>query len=140
MFWHPDANDPPIVEGQRFIDITTGCGSIRGLSRDVSYFLAGVRITEPMTDLVRQKLDGLRLVLSDARCVNAQVARKLGSFLDRADRDFGRGRYADVAVSLQSMADLVVGSPQAFTGCAVNVGGEIRARAQSAIYAISKIR
>jgi hypothetical protein len=138
LFWSPDANDAPIVEGAKFIDITTGCGSIRGWSRDMSYFLAGVRITEPVKDLVRQKLDGLRLVCNST-CISNQTSRKLGQYLDRADREFDRAHYSAVADALQLMENLVLQTPQAFTGCTTNVGGDIRARVHSAIYAVGKL-
>ena len=139
LFWAPDANDAPIVEGAKFIDITTGCGSILGLSRDMSYFLTGVRICTPMTALVSEKLSGLRQVITGAPCINRQTARRLVSLMDRADRDFDRARYADVTTSLQAIDAQVESSPQAFAGCTTNVGGEIQARVRSAIYALSKV-
>jgi hypothetical protein len=139
MFWSPDANDAPIVEGARFIDVTTGCGSIRGITRDMSYFLTGVRITEPLPDLVRQKLDGLRQVISGSSCITSQVSRRLLNLMDRADRDFARAHYTDVVSDLQAIETQVVQAPQAFSDCAGNTAGEIRARVRSAVFVLGKL-
>lgn len=139
MFWSPDANDAPIVEGAMFIDITTGCGTIRGMTRDMSYFLAGVRITLPLPTLARQKLDGLEAVINGSPCISPQVGRKLRSLMDRINRDFGRGRYAQVIETLQAIESQVLQSPQGFTSCEVNTGGEIRARSRSAIFVLGKL-
>ncbi len=139
MFWSPDANDAPILEGARFIDITTGCGSIRGLSFNLSYFLAGVRVTEPLTALVGQKLDGLQALIAGSPCISAQVRNKLKLLMDRARKDFNLGHYAKVIESLEAIEAKVLQSPQAFSTCAVNTAGEIRARAGSAIFVLSKL-
>jgi hypothetical protein len=140
MFWAPDANDPPIVEGARFIDVTTGCGSIRGLTRDMSYFILGVRITAPMIEVVSQKLTALRQVIEGTPCISRQVARRLGTLMDRVDREFSRGRYPAVVDALQAIDTEVEKSLQAFAGCTTNVSGEIQARVRSAIFALSKVQ
>jgi hypothetical protein len=139
LFWAPDSDDPPIVEGDVFIDISTGCGTIRGLSRNMSYFLVGVRITAPMSSVVTEKLDGLQRVISGASCIERRTKRRLESLMTRALRDYGRGNLTNVAASLQQIDSQVEASPEAFSGCTVNVGGEIQARARSAIFALSKL-
>ena len=139
LFWAPDANDAPIVEGTKFIDVTTGCSSIRGLTRDLSYFIAGVRITQPMRDLSAQKLASLRQVITGSTCIANSTRRALERQMDRIDRDFVRNRYPQVIQGLQSLEAEVLQSPQAFTSCTVNTAGEIRARARSASFALGKI-
>jgi hypothetical protein len=139
MLWSPDENDGPIVEGDVFIDITTGCGSIRGMVREMSYFLAGVRITQPLTDLVAQKLDGLNAVIASP-CIKMQVRRKLETLMERATRDFEHGRYADAIQSLQEVEAKVLQNPAAYSTCTLNTSGDIRARIRSAIFVLGKLQ
>ncbi len=139
MLWSPDANDAPILEGARFIDITTGCGSIRGLSFNLSYFLAGVRITQPLAALAGQKLNGLQALIAGSPCINPQVANKLKQLIERAKKDFSQGQYAQVIESLEAIEAKVLQSPQAFSSCASNTAGEIRARSRSAEFVLSKL-
>ena len=138
MLWSPDENDGPIVEGDVFIDITTGCGSIRGMVREMSYFLAGVRITQPLPDLVAQKLDGISSLVSSP-CIPMQFRRKLEKLMEFAMRDFEQGRYAQVIETLQSMEAKVLQSPQSFSNCTLNKSGDIRARIRSAIFVLGKL-
>lgn len=139
LFWAPDANDAPIVEGAKFIDVSTGCGSIRGMTRGMSYFIAGVRITEPLKTLVQQKLNGLRKVIQTSHCIDPLVAFKLLNIEERAEKEFARGRYAKAIESLEQLVALVLQYPEAFAGCEVNVEGELRARSHSAIYILHKL-
>ncbi len=139
LFWSPDANDPPIVEGELFIDITTGCGTIRGLTRGMSYFLVGVRITQPLPAVVSDKLRGLRDTISGSACIKAQTSRKLLLQLSRAERDLGRGNYPKVLEALQQIELIVEGSAQDFSSCGDNIAGEIRARTRSAIFMTGKL-
>jgi hypothetical protein len=140
LFWTPDGNDAPIVEGDVFIDVTTGCGTIRGLTRDMSFFLAGVRITKPMLALADEKLVALDAVIDGSPCVSSKVRKRLGSLMARVRRDFDRGRYANVVETLQDIEAQVLRNPQAFSSCSVNIGGEIRSRARSAIFTLGKIQ
>lgn len=139
LFWAPDANDDPIFEGDTFIDITTGCGSIRGISWNYSYFLAGVRVTKPLPELLQDKLTGLRGVITGATCIQSQVSRKLTRQIDAAEREFSRGRYAKAAAALLEIQNIVVSSPQGFSSCDANTAGEIRSRVQSALYVLDKL-
>ena len=139
LWWAPDENDPPIVEGPVFVDITTGCGTIRGLSRDFSFFLAGVRITAPISDLVAEKMTGLNQVIAGTSCIEKRLKRRLENLMDRALRDFGRGKFNGVVSSLQEIDDRVEQSAQSFSDCTINVSGEIQARVRSAIFALSKL-
>lgn len=139
LFWSPDENDPPIVEGAVFIDVTTGCGTIRGITRDMSYFLAGVRITAPMRSVVSGKLDGLAQLIAGSNCIERRTKRRLEGLMDRALRDFGRNNYAGVAGALREIDDTVERSPAAFAGCVGNVSGDIQARCRTALYSISKL-
>lgn len=139
LLWAPDATDPPIVEGDVFIDITSGCGSIRGLSWSYSYFLAGVRVTQPLPSLAGDKLVALRTMITGSTCIQQQLVRKLVQQLDRADRDFARGRYSKVADAMNEILNIVLASPQALNSCDSNTAGEIRARAQSVIHVVGKL-
>lgn len=139
MFWTPDADDPPIVEGAKFIDITTGCGSIKGLTHNLSYFLVGVRITAPFRDVTAEKLTSLNQVIDSSTCMARKTRQKLQGLMDRADRAFSRNKYADVVTALQAIDAQVEASPQSFSNCSTNTAGEIQARIRSTIFTISKI-
>ena len=139
LFWAPDENDAPIVEGDVFIDVTTGCGTIRGLTWSTSYFLAGVRITESLPVLLSQKLTGLEETITASPCIRKQLSRKLLNEMSQAQRAFQRERYDDVIASLQQFETLVVQSPDDFSQCGENVAGELRARARSAEFVAGKL-
>jgi hypothetical protein len=140
MFWCPDANDAPIVEGKKFIDVTTGCGTIRGLTRGMSYFLVGVRITAPQTTVAKEKLASLRTVINTSACIDRLLRRKLIQQLDQAEQYFKKARYSQAITSLEALDKTVEASAKSFSTCTVNVSGEIQARARSANFTLSKCK
>lgn len=141
LFWAPDANDPPIVEGARFIDVSTGCGSIRGMTRAMSYFLAGVRVTEPMRDLVGQKLWGLRTFIDTDLCINDPAANRLLPIVDHAQAEFDANNYGNVIEVLEELEAEVISNPIGLDSCfpVTNTVAEIRARVRSAIFVLPKV-
>ncbi|MCZ6658651.1 MAG: MopE-related protein [Gammaproteobacteria bacterium] len=139
LFWSPDDNDPPIFEGATFIDVTTGCGTIRGLTRDLSFFLAGVRITLPFSQVVADKLTALQQIITGEPCIAPLLRQGLAEAIDRAIDEFGLARLAELTDALQDIDDLVEQSPESFSSCTVNVGGELQARARSTIFAVTKL-
>jgi len=68
-FWAPiPGAEPAIVEGDRFIDISTGCtASNRSNPPDYSLFLPAVRDTRDVKDIVDDKLSQLLATVGDFR-------------------------------------------------------------------------
>ena len=139
LFWVPKPDEPPILESPVFIDVTSGCGTTHGLTRYWSLFLASARDTRPIPEIVRSKLHSLYQVLRTSPCVDARLVRKLERQLGTAHIEFVRGAFASAIAKLQAFSDLVQNSPAAFTSCSVNTGGELRARAGSALFMLQKL-
>jgi hypothetical protein len=137
LFWAPDENDTPIVEGPTFIDITDECGSIRGVSRgDFSFLLPACRDTRDPATITQSKFDGLQDLLSDSPCIDRKVRQKLQGSLDSAVRAFSRGRYVTAISALEDLQAAVVKNPKAFASCDPTLASELRARAESAIFTL----
>lgn len=139
MFWAPDPTEPPIVEGPVLTDFTVECGSDRGWTKDMSFFLGGARDTRLPHEIAATKLARLAGALNSYGCITAGVRRNLQRTLSTAVRKFEQGRFADTIAKLEEFDAQVDGSPSAFSGCSGNVGGELRARARSAIFILGKL-
>jgi hypothetical protein len=139
LFWVPSPGEPSSLESPVFADVSNSCGSTRGLTRYWSLFLASARDTRPNAVIAQTKLSALSAVLDRSPCVERRTQRSLRRLLDTALRDFGRGRTAATISSLQAFSATIQGAPAAFAVCAVNEGGELRARAESAIFILQKM-
>lgn len=147
LFWAPDLNDPPIVEGMEFIDVSSACGgnrassiTIRGLTQNFSYFLIAVRITAPLPLVVSDKLESLHQVVAEGTCILPMIQRRLLSLIERAQRELAQGRYAVVSTMMRSLDSMVKTFPTAFGNCSNNTAGEIQARARSTDFMVSKLK
>lgn len=139
LFWVPSPQEAPILEGARFIDVSNDCGTTRGMTRSWSLFLASARDTRPTLEIARTKLAALNTLLAQAQCVDRRLVKSLQRKLETAQRQLDRGKYAAAADELRALSALILGSPGALTSCAVNEGGELRARAESAIFILEKL-
>ena len=139
LFWVPSPLEPPILESPAFIDVSNGCGTTHGLTRGWSLFLACARDTRPTAEIARAKLAALRKVLEREPCVDLQLIRKLERILGSALLEVARGEFAAASAKLQAFSALIQGSPNAFSSCKVNVSGELRARADSAVFLLQKL-
>jgi hypothetical protein len=139
LFWLPSPDEPPVLESPTFLDVSNDCGTTRGLTRSWSLFLASARDTRPTVEIAHTKIGALRLLLDRSPCVDPGLVRKLSRLLGSAEVEFARGGYAAAITKLQAFSTLIEGSPDAFSACSVNEGGELRARADSAIFILQKL-
>jgi hypothetical protein len=139
MFWTPSPGEAQILESPFFIDVSNDCGTTRGLSRSWSLFLASARDTRPTLDIARDKLTALRAVFGRVGCMDFILQRKLGRILGSAQVEFARGGFAAASERLQAFSALIQASPGAFAGCTANESGELRARADSAVFILQKL-
>ena len=146
-FWATDADDPPIVEGSSFIDISTGCGSNLGRGGSFSYVLTGYDTRTPRA-VAADKLRFLDLALNGgdpgtgglAGFVSSRTRRSLDNLLKSAVRAFARGDEATAGAKLESFIATIKASPSSFQPClgsqCRNAPGELAARADSAAYMV----
>ncbi len=139
VFWSPDADDPVIIEGPTFIDITVGCGTARGLSQSFSFFLFGARDTRPLSTIADSKLDSLVQIVTSSTCIRRNVQRALQRHLDKAIRSFEEQKFGNSILALQDFAAQVEKSPGAFLKCEDSLPAELQARALSAIFMLGKL-
>jgi hypothetical protein len=139
LFWVPSPLEPPILESPTFIDVSTGCGTSRGMTRFWSLFLASARDTRSISEISSTKLTALGTVLDHATCVNNSLLKSLKRKFDSANRQFAHGKYANAIIDLQAFNALIVGAPGGFSNCAGHEAGELRARAESTIFMLQKL-
>jgi hypothetical protein len=139
LFWCPSPQEPQIHEGQVFIDVSNDCGTSRGLTKAWSLFLASARDTRPTREIARTKLTALREALDRAACVEGRLLGRLDLTLGQAQLELARGAFADSIAFVQLFSDLIVRNPGAFSSCALNEAGELRARADSAVFVLQKL-
>ena len=139
LFWVPAPDEPTSLESPVFADVSNGCGTTRGMTRFWSLFLASARDTRPNSVIAQTKLSALSTLLDSSQCVDRRTSRSLRRSLDNALRAYSRGKIANTISELQAFSAVIQGAPAAFTACAVNEGGELRARAESAIFILQKM-
>jgi hypothetical protein len=139
LFWVPSPDEAPVLESPVFTDVSNDCGTTRGLTRSWSLFLASARDTRPTLEIASTKLSALATVLSRAQCVNQRLVKALQRKLESAQRQFSRKKYAATADELRAFSTLIQGSPGSFSSCNLNEGGELRARADSAVFILGKL-
>ena len=153
LFYATDDNDPAIIEGGQFIDITTGCNSHIGRGGTFSLFLAGAD-SRGLDAIVADKLDNLREALKSkdtalggyAPFVKRSIQNKLLNNLDKAQAAYNAvPPDYDAALSyLASMMSTVQANPGGFSRCVGsgtsqvcrNVPGEVVARVESARFMV----
>jgi hypothetical protein len=138
LLWSPDENDPPIIEGPVFIDITSGCGSARGITRDFSFFLSA-RDTRSVREIVRAKLDALAVLVTRSACLEESLRKQLERAVLAAIRAFDGGQLVVALRLLEDFRDLVEKSEDGFASCSPHLSAELRGRATSAIFMLGKV-
>ena len=139
LFWVPSPDEPTSLESPVFSDVSNSCGTTRGMTRYWSLFLASARDTRPSAVIAQAKLSALSTLLDSAQCVDRRTQRALRRSLDNALRSYSRGKIAGTIDELHTFSALIQATPAAFNACAVNEGGELRARAESAIFILQKL-
>jgi len=153
LFYATDNDDPAIIEGNRFIDITTGCNSHIGRGGTFSLFLAATD-DRGLDAIVAGKLDNLRAALKSSSAtaggyapfVKKSLQNKLLNNLDKAQAAYSAipPSYNSSLSYLASMVSTVQANPTSFSRCAGsgtsqvcrNVPGEIVARVESARFMV----
>ena len=77
--------------------------------------------------------------MAGSQCISAKVRKSMERRLNSAIRQYDRGRIAKAIADLQGFVAIAEASPGAFLGCSDNEGGGLRARAQSAIFSLTKL-
>jgi hypothetical protein len=139
LFWTPSPGEAQVLESPVFADVSNDCGTTRGLTRSWSLFLASARDTRPSLEIASTKLSALSTALAQAQCVDRRLVKALQRKLETVMRQFQRQKYAATIDELRGFSTLIQGSPGAFASCAANEGGELRARADSAIFILQKL-
>jgi hypothetical protein len=139
--------EPPLVEGETFIDVSDGCGSNKGSGWNFSLYLTGRDPSTPVQILDR-KIPGLRLAFNSfSSHISYPAASELDGELADAEAAFtrfrGSERQADkdaVQAALEAFRATVDANPLAFdnAGAGRNVSGELVARVSSALFILPK--
>jgi hypothetical protein len=149
-FYATDADDPPIVEGNSFTDISSGCGSNIGRGGSTSLILTGLDARTP-TVVASAKLTNLDLALNGkdacagglAPFINQRTLHALGDLLQAATAAFNANDSTGAIDQLTSFIAAVrtgkftecVKSSKCNSKCR-NVPGELISRAVSAQFMI----
>jgi len=155
LFRATDQNDPAIVEGSSFADVTTGCNSHIGRGGEFSIFLTG-HDERSMLTIANEKLASLKTALTRtdpatgglSPYIKKATQKTLSRDLDKAIAAFGRSNETSARSYLDSMVATVMGNPGSFWACPNNsppscaaptrrnAPGEIISRAESANFMI----
>lgn len=153
----PGSQEPKIYEGDKFINMSTGCGnSNRGDIDDYSYYFPLLRDTRPLTAIAESQLVGIRgtldcLAASIYDPVETSLRQKVGQAAGGLNRFKLCGDPSGKTLALQRLGEfqgIVTGntndancgggaSGDAFNDCDRNVSGELLVRANSAVWIIS---
>jgi hypothetical protein len=135
-FYATDGDDPPIIEGTSFTDISSGCGSNIGRGGQTSAILTATD-TRPNGEVASAKLSTLQAVVSSrstgslAPYIGQSAKNKLAGYLKTAARLLGSDPQGAID-NLESFVSYVECNPGSFKNATRNVSGELIARARSA--------
>jgi hypothetical protein len=137
--WAPTDGEGTIVEGDTMLEITSSCGSSKGLTRGLSLWgiglvlnesaLPGKNLADARIKFAATKYDTLSSTITLAS-IQAAFRSSLTACLDTSRTFFDRKKYANAAAQLVTCDALVAASESAFSGNALNPNpsGEIRGR------------
>ncbi|MET0987659.1 MAG: hypothetical protein ABW034_19870, partial [Steroidobacteraceae bacterium] len=137
--WWPKPDEGTVVEGTSMVEVTSGCGSSRSLTRTLSIWGLGLVLNEQafpgttstarLTNFAIQKYDALGQTVALAP-IESKFKKRLQTCLSSSRSQFDRGRLANAAGELVSCDSLVQQNPTAFTSNTANPNpfGEVRGR------------
>ena len=140
--WQPD--DRSEVIEQRALELTNGCGSSRGATKGLSYFVLNLHIDcgipfgtdddavlQCLVDLTNDKLDALDIALADAKksLINPNYGALRSTFVKARNR-FNQGKYSKAVGELNTLISLLQGATFAVT-LENNHQGELLMRAEN---------
>jgi hypothetical protein len=143
-FYATDVDDAPIVEGAKFTDISTGCGSNIGRGGQTSLILTGYdtrSVEEVAEDKIERLEKALRLTTPAsegglAGFIASGLRDELKELLEEAEDAFESGDEAGAIAKLEEFIAGILANPGSFDNSQRNVAGELEARAQSAIFMV----
>jgi hypothetical protein len=134
LAWAPTAGEGVIAEGNAIAELTSGCGSSLGLSRDDSLWAIGLTLdtaalTGGLPGFAASKYILLNSTISSAS-IQTAFRRKLEKCISTSRDLFDRGRYVNAAGQLLSCDALVVQNEAQFgaTVANPNPSADIRSR------------
>jgi hypothetical protein len=134
-FYATDADDPAIIEGTSFTDISSGCGSNIGRGGQTSAILTAAD-TRTNGEVASAKLSTLQSVISSksagslASFIGGAAKNKLSGYLKTAVKLLGTNPQGSID-NLESFVSYVECNPGSFKNNTRNVSGELVARARS---------
>lgn len=153
--WAPKAHEDPVVEGNRLVDFTSGCGSYRQLTREYSYFVFGLRhlfdidltasknqvasqLNDAYVGIVMSEISNLRATFNEAAssAANAHCVVDpeggVEALIAEVEYHAEKGQFKFVADAVADLDQLLASSPGLINpkglGCSENYRGELRAR------------
>jgi uncharacterized repeat protein (TIGR01451 family) len=138
-FYAPETakGEPALVEGNTFVDVSSGCGSNKAAGWSFSLYLTG-RDTRTPLDIARFKLQNLEQALqSYSRFINGTVFNNLLTEVQAALASLD-GAPANSLQNLTNFVGIIDANPSAFPTSG-NISGELVGRALSASYVIRKL-
>jgi hypothetical protein len=149
--WSPDETEAPVLEG-RALELTNDCGSSRGATRELSYFVLNLHIdcgipfgsNDPgvlqcFVDLTNDKFANLGIALENARTsLTAPNYGMLRSLWSSAADNFLIGNYAKALARLERFITKVK-SAEFDIGSGFNHQGNLLMRAENIRFMIYKI-
>lgn len=141
----PPKAEPPIVEGNVFVNFSTDCGSNIGRGGGFSLWLTGREMNLPVETAVSQ-LATVQAAMDFYPCIDPDVEEALEEDLASAVEAFEEFKEsgdpddkAEAIAQLEAFIAVIDANPGGFVTCSpVNVGGELIARAQAARFSIEK--
>lgn len=142
----PPKSEPPIVEGDIFVNFSTDCGSNIGRGGGFSLWLTGREMDAPV-DTADSQLDNLEAAMDFYPCIDPDVEEELEEELEEAEEAFEDYQQsgdpddqAEAIAHLDAFIAVIDANPGGFVTCSpVNVGGELLARAEAAQFSIEKV-
>ena len=143
----PPKSEPPQVEGDVFVNFTTGCGSNIGRGGKFSLWLTA-RDTDLPVVTADSQLANLAAAMDFYPCIDADVRGALDAALQAAVSAFADYKssgdpddQAEAIAQLDAFIAVVDANPGGFAACAsnVNVAGELIARSDAAQFTIAKV-
>jgi hypothetical protein len=139
--WAPKADEGTIIEGSTMLELTGGCGSSRGFSRELSIWGIGLKLEvgalpgkntdEKLRNFASAKYDAINATITSvsAQIVDVKEAA-LVSCMANSRYYFNKGKYLNAASELLVCDQLIAQHLSAFAGSIANPNpsGELRGR------------
>jgi hypothetical protein len=137
--WAPTVGEGTVVEGNSMLEITSSCGSSKGLTRGLSLWgiglvlnedaLPGMNLADARINFATTKYEALGSTIALAG-IQTTFRGSLNACLNTSRKHFDCKKYGKAATQLLACDALVAANESAFTGNAVNPNpsGEIRGR------------